>query len=88
MRGHNREPIKNTCPNIDKRISELNSIKKDLRNSMDDIDSIINELEDLRASNSELRDWGREEAETVDKLEDENYELRRELENIKIQESV
>jgi chromosome segregation ATPase len=82
--SHAREPIKHTCPDIDKVIKRISAACKDarhtihdteedLRSKLDWIDSELNgldsDLEDLRRSNSALRDWGTEEAERVDKLE-------------------
>ena len=74
MEKHHREPIKHTCPDIDKLIKGQAEIMKLIRNykKIDDIDEfkdIIsdienilcdfdNELEKLRSSNDTLRDWG------------------------------
>ena len=85
MGKHHREPIKHTCPDIDKLIKGQNEIMKLIRNyqKIDDVDEfkdIISDienilwdfedkLEDLRKSNDTLRDWGISEAEEVDKLE-------------------
>ena len=95
MSKHNREPIKHTCPDIDKLIKGINEIQKltknyqkideveDLRDIISDIENILwyfdNELEKLRSSNDTLRDWGISEAEEVDKLEDKIYALENEL---------
>ena len=85
MRKHYREPIKHTCPDIDKLIKGQNEILKLIKNyqKIDDVDEfkdIISdienilwdfdsELEKLRSANNALRDWGISEAEEVDKLE-------------------
>ena len=85
MGKHYREPIKHTCPDIDKLIKGQNEILKLIKNyqKIDDVDEfkdIIsdienilwdfdNELEKLRSANDALRDWGISEAEEVDKLE-------------------
>ena len=95
MEKHHREPIKHTCPDIDKLIKGQAEIMKLIRNyqKIDDIDEfkdIISDienilwdfedkLEDLRKSNDTLRDWGISEAEEVDKLEDKIYALENEL---------
>lgn len=85
--GHYREPIKHTCPDIDKLVKGIDEINKMLRgyeklNEADDLKDLINnientlwdfdtKLEELRRSNDTLRDWGISEAEQVDKLEEE-----------------
>ena len=95
MGKHQREPIKHTCPDIDKLIKGQNEIMKLIRNyqKIDDVDEfkdIISDienilwdfedkLEDLRKSNDTLRDWGISEAEEVDKLEDKIYVFENEL---------
>ena len=84
-REHNREPIKHTCPDIDKYIKliKMEIVKdRDLRN-MDEkelfdaassmaseLDNCIGYLEELRKSNDILRRWGIEEADKVDELEE------------------
>lgn len=91
MGMHHREPIKHTCPDIDKLIKGQNQITKllknyqkiddieDLRGIVSDIENILwdfeDELEKLRSSNDTLRDWGISEAEEVDKLEGKIYSL-------------
>jgi hypothetical protein len=91
MNKHYREPVKHTCPDIDKLIKGQNDIMKLTRNyhKIDDIDvfkDILNDiesilydfekqLEKLRSSNNELRTWGISEAEKVDELEDYISEL-------------
>ena len=95
MGKHYREPIKHTCPDIDKLIKGQNEIMKLIRNYqkidevdefkdiISDIENILwdfdNELEKLRSSNDALRDWGISEAEEVDKLEDKIYVFKNEL---------
>jgi hypothetical protein len=92
MGKHHREPIKHTCPDIDKLIEGQTEIMKLIKNyqRIDDIDEfkdIISdienilwdfdsELEKLRTANDTLRDWGISEAEEVDKLENDIYDLR------------
>jgi predicted P-loop ATPase len=94
MGKHHREPIKHTCPDIDKLIKGQTEIMKLIRNYqkidevedfkdiISDIENILwdfdNELEKLRSSNDTLRDWGISEAEEVDKLEDKIYALENE----------
>lgn len=82
---HQREPIKHTCPDIDKYIKwiKFEIVKdRDLKN-MDErelfdaassmstqLEACIDYLEELRNSNHTLRMWGIEEAERVDELEE------------------
>lgn len=82
---HHREPIKHTCPDIDKYIKwiKMEIIKeRDLRN-MDEkelfdvacsmsskLEECIDHLEELRKSNHTLREWGIEEARNVDSFEE------------------
>ena len=82
--SHHREPIKHTCPDIDKLVKGLREIEKltknydkvddidDLKNILNEVESILwgfeDRLEELRRSNDTLRDWGVLEAEEVDNL--------------------
>ena len=92
--GHNREPIKHTCPDIDKYIKWIKQVivkDRDLKN-MDEaslfdaassmastLDDCIGYLEELRKSNDTLRCWGIEEADAVGKLEAQVYDLEAKL---------
>jgi len=91
MRAHFREPIKHTCPDIDNYIKKIQwaiVAYRDLKQLDTDIllesaismsaqlEECINYLEDLRASNGTLRDWGIEEAKRVDELENQLDELK------------
>jgi hypothetical protein len=94
MSKHYREPIKHTCPDIDKYIKWIKSdITQDrhLRN-MDEkdlfdvastmssrLEDCIGYLEELRSSNDTLRCWGIEEAEEVDSLKNYVEELEEKL---------
>jgi len=101
---HKREPVKCTCPLIDKCIQQIKSVidkSTDVSYSRDVdtmeewisdtvwlMDKIIETLEELRDSNSKLREWGCNEADRVDeleekieKLENKIYELSSEVEN-------
>ena len=89
--GHHREPIKHTCPDIDKLIKGIDEINKiikgyrnlddidDLKDLIGDIENILwdydSKLEELRKSNDELRSWGISEAQEVDKLEEKLSEV-------------
>ena len=92
--SHTREPIKATCPDIDKYIKwiKMEIVKdRDLKNMDQDelfnaassmssqLSSCIDYLEELRESNSTLREWGVEEAEKADEFERKIYELELKL---------
>lgn len=83
--GHHREPIKNTCPDIDKVIEAIRSAQKEtayksheeadeLRSRLEEIERLLwdaeSQMEGLRRSNSALREWATDEAEEVDKLQE------------------
>lgn len=86
MSKHYREPIPHTCPDIDKVIKSLKLIERlsnlgkyeytnqELRDIISDINNEVygldDKLEELRASNDSLRQWGIAEAEYVDELEE------------------
>ena len=101
---HNREPVKHTCPLIDKCIQQIKSVidksidvsySRDV-DTMEEwisdtvwlMDKIIETLEELRDSNSKLREWGCNEADRVDELEKKIEKLEDEIdelvENLKI----
>jgi hypothetical protein len=81
---HNREPVEHTCPDINKLIKQCDKINdhlryatklesiEDLRGCLSDIENDFwnfeEKLEELRNANNSLRNWGIEEAETVDRL--------------------
>ena len=84
--SHQREPIKHTCPEIDRYIRWIkqaivkerdlkNMEERDLFESASSMSSELQEcigyLESLRQSNDTLRKWAIEEAERVDELEKE-----------------
>lgn len=88
--NHPREPIKHTCPDIDKYIKSIKSeILKDrdlerlneselfdAASSMSsELERCIDWLEELRQSNQTLRNWGISEAEEVDSLNNYVSEL-------------
>ena len=88
--GHYREPIKHTCPDIDKYIRRIKNVLTTERNlrtyehdellasaidMSSELESCIDYLEELRSSNDTLRQWGIEEAEKVDELELQIEEL-------------
>lgn len=84
MSKHNREPIKHTCPDIDKYIKWIkmaivkdrdlknmdeNELREAASSMASELENCIDWLEELRKSNDTLRSWGIEEAERVDDLE-------------------
>lgn len=92
-----RAPVGHTCPNIDSLQEEVSQAVRDYHSfeSEDDsardaisnllylLGSVYDQLEDLRGSNSKLRDWGydlvehvKELEQKIDDLENENYELK------------
>jgi len=88
MGSHPREPIKHTCPDINKIQKCIStSIKnaryrdgdseKDYQYIIDDLVSTMedcyNVFEELRNSNHHLREWGIEEATNVDAIEEKLY---------------
>jgi len=95
MGKHHREPIRHTCPDIDKLIKGISEIQKitrnfqkideveDLKDILSDVENILwdfeDKLEELRKSNDTLRDWGISEAQEVDKLESKIYVFENEL---------
>lgn len=90
-----REPVKNTCPDVDRIKETITSIVKqmDRCDSNDSIEDLLEniqdwssdlgrigvgrscDLEDLRDSNSALRDWGNEMYEEASDLENEISKL-------------
>ena len=90
------EPVKPTCPKIDKATSQI----KDVVTSLNDFVGILEnigvgyncEFEDLRDDNSSLRDWGNEMREALEdeefkngQLEETISELTKELEDLKLE---
>jgi predicted nuclease with TOPRIM domain len=88
---HEREPIKHTCPDIDRYIKLIRSEivrRMDLQglneeqlfdtamSMSDQLENCVGYLEELRSSNHELRMWGVDEANAVDELQSELDELK------------
>jgi len=96
---HKREPVKDTCPLIDKCIKQIKSaVDKSIDVSysrdvdtmeawIEDtvwlLDKIIEAFEELRDSNAKLRDWGCNEASRVDELEEKVDELEEKVDELK-----
>lgn len=79
MPAQRKEPVPQTCPVIDSTLRELDSC----------YNLITDVLEDLRKSNSALRDWGNELLEELEAVEkelggvlDEKRELEQEVERL------
>lgn len=90
-----REPIGHTCPDIDRVISTMTSIIKEMDGckGSDEVVDLLSqisswssdlaniaigrwsEIEDLRSSNSALRDWGKDMYSYAEELENEINEL-------------
>jgi len=91
-------PVKHTCSDIDGAKDVINSICDKLKVGVenitqDDIDNVIYDLErigiirncileELRRSNSSLRDWGHEMSERSDSFEEELEEAKDENEKL------
>ena len=73
---HRRDPVRHTCPDVDSMLTNVSKSKQDLECALSRIDGMDSELEKLRKSNEELREWGTEEAHRVDELEGELDGLR------------
>lgn len=95
---HYREPIKFTCPLIDKCIQQIKSVidksidvsySRDV-DTMEEwiedtvwlLDKIMEAFEELRDSNDKLRDWGSNEANRVDELELKIVKLEEKIEEL------
>lgn len=91
---HYREPIKHTCPDIDRYIKAIKGeivtdrYLEDMNESElletaaamnSQLEKCINYLEDLRDANATLRQWGIDEATKVDNLEYELDEVKEKL---------
>jgi peptidoglycan hydrolase CwlO-like protein len=94
-----RQPVKHTCPDIDKVIKAIEnavavcndrSINEDnYRDALKDIEDYLwrldDTLEELRSSNDALRSWGEEEATKVNELETEVSNLENQIEELQNQ---
>lgn len=91
-RRYSREPIGHTCPKVNDAQSEISGIVSDLESvdcneedkvilddAISSLNSLSEDLENLRADNSTLRDWGNEEAKKADEFEKELDETRDKL---------
>lgn len=95
-------PVKNTCPDIDKLIEYIKKamkIAKDGRNEFPQadvefydiysyLDGCEDMLEDLRKSNSALRNWGYDLEKVVKQHEVQLSDMEGQIENLKEQSSL
>jgi len=78
MRRYNsREPVGHTCPDIDDIISSVEYLSSECTKAT--CDDIIQKMEKVRDANSKLRDWGYEESQRVDELEEKVSDLESEI---------
>jgi len=84
--GHYREPIQNTCPSIDEVIKKLDQIKSWCNDIYHYCELAESEMEDLRIANGTLREWGIDEANKVDELEEKVSDLEYLIEELKNKE--
>jgi chaperonin cofactor prefoldin len=83
MGRHYREPIGNTCPQIDEVMKKLDQIKSWCNDIYRYCESAESEMEDLRTANSTLREWGIDEANQVDVMEEQISDLEYQIEELK-----
>ena len=83
-------PVRHTCPNIDKTIKRLGTIRDHMEEMVNHMNNMVKwvekelndieyELEELRSDNGALRDWGTEQEDRVKLLEMEIGELEQQL---------
>ena len=91
-----REPVGNTCPQINYIQSCINDAVKECKKDYDSFDlakdgfsdvlyyieDIPNELERIRDANNSLRDWGNALLDKVKELESENERLSEIISNL------
>ena len=81
--GHNREPIGNTCPEINEVIKKLDQIKSWCNDIIFYCETAKSDMEDLRRANDTLRGWGNDEANDRDEAECRISELELKIEELK-----
>ena len=92
--GKYKEPIRHTCPDIDvvvEMAKEVQSIcespedgehELNYRFISDLASDIISQIEDLRSSNSTLRDWGNDINDELERVEEERDDLQKMVWNL------
>lgn len=75
-----KEPVGNTCPEINELQRLLNDAAKSLEGIANTLDSVADGLETLRSANAKLREWGSDAWDLVDELEARIKELEEKLE--------
>lgn len=92
--GKYRAPIGHTCPDIDVIVGKAKEIQSicespeeeehefNYRWILDLTSDIISQIEDLRFSNSTLRDWGYELNDELEEAEADNERLQQRIEEL------
>lgn len=91
--GKYREPIRHTCPDIDAVVEKAKEIQNICKSPDDDHEynywrisdltsDIISQIEDLRSSNSTLRDWGNDINDELERVEEERDDLQQMVWNL------
>lgn len=91
--GKYREPIRHTCPDIDIIVKQAKEIQGMCKSPDDDQEynyrcisdlasDIISQIEDLRSSNSTLRDWGNDLNDELESVEKERDDLQQTVWNL------
>ena len=92
--GKYREPIGHTCPDIDVIVEKAKEMQSMCKSPEDDdheynyrcisdlASEIISQIEDLRSSNSTLREWGNDINNELEDAEAENDKLQQKIEEL------
>jgi predicted nuclease with TOPRIM domain len=96
--NNSRAPVGHTCPTIDRVLDNvqeairgaeyIKSVPEDDSTSevidiMHHLMRVVDEMEDIRNANSELRGWGEDEEEKVNSLEGERDDLESERDRLR-----
>jgi len=98
-RPDEHEPVKHTCPDIDRIKKECDSASRSAQraaketdddNAKDELecaaytlDCIADPLEELRKANASLRDWGNEWRQYAEQVEDECANLTQQIDDLR-----
>jgi chromosome segregation ATPase len=92
-----KAPIGNTCPTIDSIVSKMEYAKgeaeyinkhkdedptQEANTIISELQDAINDMENIRDDNAELRQWGNDEYERAENLESERDDALRDKENL------